>query len=179
MLPPSCDTAGMPNDDVTDQLIAARARLEALRPRVDATAPWPLAATFDHTPEAAWGPPELLAHVAEMVGYWDAELGNVATSGDPEPVPFGRIATDADRLAYIRRERTRPPAEQFATIATRIDAFLAHWAAWSPAERGRVGLHPSRGEITVAAGAARFIGGHLDEHAAQLEIILGVTPAAG
>ena len=179
MLRPSCDTADMPNHDVLDQLSAARARLDALRPAVEAREPWALAATFDHTPEAAWGPPELLAHCAEMVGYWDAELTRVATSDEPEPVTFGRIATDDDRLAVIRRERTRPAAELFDAIGSYADDFTAHWSAWSPMERSRIGLHPSRGEITVESGASRFIAGHLDEHAAQLEAILGVTPAVG
>jgi hypothetical protein len=179
MLRPPCDTAAMSNDDVSTLLAAARGRLFSLRPAVERGAPWPLSDHFDHSPEASWGPPELLAHLAEMAVYWDAELTRVATSGLPEPVPFGRIATDDDRLDNIRRERTRPPGELFDAIAVALDAFGARWSSWSAAERTRVGIHPARGEITVAAGAERFFGSHLDEHAAQLEGILAATQGGG
>lgn len=177
MLRPPCDTAVVSNDDVSVHLTAAQARLAALRAGVERGSPWPLAEVYDHTPEAAWGPPEVLAHLAEMVGYWDSELTRVATSGLPEPVAFGRIATDADRLETIRRERSRPPGELFHAIAAAVTAFAARWSAWTPAERARIGVHPSRGEITVEAGAERFIAGHLDEHAAQLEALLAATQA--
>jgi hypothetical protein len=166
-------------DAVSDQLLAALARLDALRPAVEGRAPWPLAERFDHTPEASWGPPELLAHLAEMVAYWDAELSRVATSGEPEPVEFGRVATDTVRIEAIGRERAVPPGQMFDRISNRIDAFLTRWASWSPAERARIGLHPARGEISVEDGAERFIVGHLGEHATQLESILGPADADG
>ena len=168
----------MPNDVIHDHLIAARARLDALRSAIEDGAPWPLAEVYDHTPEAAWGPPEVLAHLAEMVPYWDAELTRIATSGLPEPVTFGRVATDVDRLDHIRRERTKPPGALFDAIDAALDVFAAHWSAWSPAERARVGLHPSRGEITVEDGAERFVAGHLDDHHAQLEGILGIAQSS-
>ena len=121
----------------------------------------------------------MLAHLAEMVRYWHGELNRVATSGRPEPVPFGRIATDADRLGH--RARPVAPAGRAVRRGSRraVTTFVAHWSRWPPAERARLGLHPTRGEITVAAGADRFIAGHLDEHAVQLEAILGATQAGG
>ena len=167
----------MPTDALSTNLAAALARLDTLRPAVEARAPWPLSEVFDHTPEAAWGPPELLAHLVEMVPYWHAELGRIVAGGEPEPVVFGRIATDAGRLENIRRERSRPPIELFDAIARSAAAFLVDWDRWDDAARVRVGLHPSRGEITVADAAERMIAGHLDDHAGQLESILGVTPA--
>jgi hypothetical protein len=178
MLRPPCHTAAMSNDAVSTHLAAALARLEALRPAVEAGDPWPLSAVFDHTPEASWGPPELLAHLAEMVPYWHTGLEQIATGGEPEPVAFGRIATDAGRLDNIRRERNRPSGELFDAIAESLGAFVTDWDRWSPTERARIGLHPSRGEISVGEGAERFIAGHLDDHAAQLETILGVTSTA-
>jgi hypothetical protein len=167
----------MPNDALSTHVSVALARLDALRSAVGAGAPWPLSEVFDHTPEAAWGPPELLAHLVEMVPYWHAELERIVAGGEPEPVVFGRIATDAGRLENIRRERSRPPAVLFDAIARSAAAFLVDWDGWGAAERARVGLHPSRGEITVADAAERMIAGHLEDHAAQLESILGVIPA--
>src|SRR4051794_29756937 len=42
---------------------AAAADLAALEPAARQAGPWPLAAVFDTSDEAAWGPPEVLAHV--------------------------------------------------------------------------------------------------------------------
>jgi len=121
----------------------------------------------------------VLAHLSEMLSYWDGELTRIGTSGAPEPVPFGRVATDESRLGIIERDRALAIASLDEAIDAKAAAFLAHWASWTPAERARVGVHPTRGEITVAAGAERFIVGHLEEHVAQLEGILGVASTGG
>ena len=83
MLRPICDTEPM-DDGSMDRLRAARAGLEATRSAVEARAPWPLATTIDDSEEAHWGPPEVLAHVAEMVPYWQGEMERVL-AGSPEP----------------------------------------------------------------------------------------------
>ncbi len=98
-----------------DRLDAARAGLAATRPAVEAGAPWPLAETFDDSDEARWGPREVLAHLAEMVPYWLGEIERVL-AGDPEPVPFGRIATDPVRIAIVERDRSLPPRELYDRI---------------------------------------------------------------
>jgi hypothetical protein len=165
----------MPNDELVDHADGARARLEALRPAVEAGVPWPLAERFDHAPEASWGPQEVLAHLAEMVGFWDGELARIVAHGGGEPVPFGRVSTDAARLAVIERDRTLPPGQLFDLMWSRLDVFLDHWSSWSSEARDRVGLHPRLGEVTVAAGAERFIASHLVDHADQLESSLGVS----
>ncbi len=169
----------MPNDEVADRLAAAGARLARLRPAVEAGAPWPLAERFDHAPESSWGPQEVLAHLAEMVGYWDAELSRIASPEHAEPVPFGRVTTDAARLAAIERNRTLPVATLFDRISRELEVVIGRWSSWSPAARARVGLHPTLGEVTVAAGVERFITGHLADHAAQLASSLGVAEPAG
>lgn len=167
----------MSKDPVTERIHAALARFERFRPAVEAGAPWPLAERFDDAPEASWGPPEILAHVAEMLGYWRTELERVV-AGDGAPVPFGRTAADPVRLSTIERERSLPPAELFARIVARADRFLAVWGSWTPRQRQRLGLHPRLGETTVEASAGRLIAGHLLDHADQLEATLG-SAAAG
>ncbi len=66
---------------------ALRAAYADLRPRSWHGEPWPLAKTFGTEPEAAWGPPELLAHVAEMLLFWLGELERVVEGGTDGPVP--------------------------------------------------------------------------------------------
>ena len=181
MLRPPCDTAAMSNDDVSTLLATARGRL-VLAPAGRRTGR-PLAAGRPLRPLAR-GVMGSTRGRSPTSPRWrttgTASSRRVATSGLPEPVPFGRIATDDDRLDNIRRERTRPPGELFDADrrgARRVRC--GHWASWSPAERARIGLHPARGEITVEAGAERFFGGHLDEHAAQLEGSWRPTPGGG
>ena len=94
----------------------------ALRPAVLACEPWQLATDFGHGPEAAWGPPEVLAHVTEMLPYWLGEVERIL-AGWPTPVPFGRVATDEVRIAIIGRDRTVPLRELF----DRVEADVARY----------------------------------------------------
>ncbi len=162
----------MPTDDVADRIRIALDRLEHVRSAVEAGAPWQLSERFDDAPEASWGPPEILAHVAEMLGYWRTELERVV-AGDGVPVPFGRTAADPVRLSTIERDRSLPPAELYALIVASANRFLAVWGSWTPEQRQRLGLHPRLGETAVEASAARLIASHLLEHTDQLEARLG------
>ena len=153
--------------------------LAATRPAVEAGAPWPLAERFDDSDEARWGPGEVLAHLAEMAPYWLGEIERVL-DGDPEPVPFGRIATDPIRIGA---RRARPVAA--AARAVRPDRrahstrFDRRWRTLTPDDSARRGLHPTRGELTVAQMPDRFIVGHLADHVAQLETILAGRDRVG
>lgn len=156
--------------------IAASDRLDQHRPAVEAGAPWPLAARFDHAPEASWGPTELLAHVAEMIPFWLGEVERIL-AGPPGPVPFGRVGTDPIRIAIIGRDRTLPIGELYA----RIHDGLARWSdrmrTLAPAQLEKVGLHPRMGEMSVEAIVERQVISHMDDHVRQLEAILGVAQA--
>jgi DinB family protein len=153
------------------QLRQTGSDLTRLRPRVEAGAPWPLSERFDHAPEASWGPPELLAHVAEMLPYWLGEVERIL-AGDDDTVPFGRVGDDPVRVALVGRDRTLPIAELY----TRIDHGIARWidrvGLLTPAELGRRGLHSTRGEMTIEAIIGRMVLGHSAEHVSQLEAIL-------
>lgn len=159
------------DDTLLDRLRAATAGLEATRPAVEAGAPWPLAATFDHSDEARWGPPEVLAHLAEMAPFWLGEMERIL-AGSPEPVPFGRVATDTVRLAVLDRDRSLPPRELYDRTLSALERLERRWATLTPADLARRGLHPRVGEMTVAAIADRFIVGHLAEHVVQLDGLL-------
>ena len=159
------------DDDLGELLRTAGGDLVATRQAVEAGAPWPMAEVFDHSDEARWGPPEVLAHVSEMLPYWLGEVERIL-SGASDPVPFGRIGTDPLRIAIIGRDRSLPVGELY----TRIEADLGRWdgrlRTMSPDELDKVGLHPARGEMTVAAIVNRMIIGHTAEHAAQLQELL-------
>jgi hypothetical protein len=159
------------DDDVLRRLDAATAGLEATRPAVEAGAPWPLAAVFDHSDEARWGPPEVLAHVAEMAPFWLGEIERILAGG-PGPVPFGRIATDTLRIGILERDRSLPPRELYDRTFGDLARLRRRWPTLTPEDLARVGLHPRLGEMAVADIPDRFIVGHLADHVAQIEAIL-------
>jgi DinB family protein len=159
-------------DDLIPRLEAASNRLAALRPAVEAGAPWPLSGNFGTEPEASWGPPETLAHVAEMLPFWLGEIERLV-DGTAEPVPFGRVATDQLRLLVLERDRSLPPRELFDRIASGSDRVARRLKALTARDAARRGVHPLRGDMTVEAVAERFIVSHLEEHAEQLAAVVG------
>ena len=159
------------SDELLERLRAASDDLAATRPAVEAGAPWPLAATFDTSEEADWGPPEVLAHVAEMGPFWLGEIERILAGG-PAPVPFGRVSTDTLRLGVLERDRSLPPRELYDRTTSALERLARRWPTLSPADLERVGLHPRLGEMTVAAIADRFIVSHVEEHARQLREVL-------
>ena len=165
------------DDDLLDRLDAAITGLESTRTAVDAGAPWPLAAVFDTSEEAEWGPPEVLAHVAEMGPFWTGEIERILAGG-PDPVPFGRVATDTLRLGVIERDRSLPPRALYDRAIADLQVLARRWPQLTEADRDRVGLHPRLGEMTVATIADRFIVSHLAEHVEQLRAVTG-SPATG
>lgn len=163
--------------DPSSRLAASRAAFAALRPRVEASAPWPLADDFGTGPEASWGPREVLAHTAEMLPYWLGEFERVveAGRGSGDGRPFGRTAEDPLRLGVLERDRSLP----FRELFDRIDAGIGRWgrriASGSPGDDAAIGLHPRLGEMTAGEIRDRFVVAHLDDHAAQLEATLAAS----
>jgi hypothetical protein len=184
MLRLACDTAAV--DELLERLRSATTSMSRLRDRVEAGEPWPLSRSYGAEPESSWGPPEVLAHVAEMIPYWLGEIDRIV-SGDPAaPVPFGRVATDPDRIERIGRDRELPFGELFDRIERSSNDAANVIATLSPAERARVGSHPRRGEMSVSDSFEQFIVRHLEEHVEQLEDVVssretdgGTDPAAG
>ena len=175
---PTCDTQAMAANDIADRLLLARSRLDDLRGDVEARAPWPASENFGAEPESSWYPPELLAHVAEMVPYWMAQIERIL-EGYPEPVPFGRVQTDEERIAAIGRDRALPVGELFDRIADRTELAARRLGELSAEQIERRGTHPTRGEMTVGAIVERMLINHIDEHVEQLGSILGNAPERG
>lgn len=165
-------------NDLEDRLRTTGSALLGMRAALTAGEPWPLSTTYGTEPEADWGPRELLAHVNEMLPYWTEQLEMVLAGQPSEPVPFGRIATDQDRLSRIEHDRTRPADALLDGIRTGLDGVTRFIAGLSASDGERLGLHPTRGELTIRASVDRFLVGHLEEHVEQLRAILARQPAA-
>ena len=145
----------------------AATEIGALRGPIEAARPWPLRLVSGDGPEAEWGAPEILAHVAEMLQYWLGEIERVV-DGTPEPVAFGRVATDPLRTMTIERDRTLPPGELVSRIQSSVARYASRLPQLSAADWAKRGMHPSLGEMTVAAILPRFVVGHIEEHAIQV-----------
>ena len=165
-------------DEALERLSTAGRALDRLRPAVQAGAPWPLAARFGTEPEAHWGPPEVLAHVAEMLPFWLGEAERVLDAV-VEPAPFGRVATDELRIATIERDRSLPVRELFDRIAVGISRYAGRLSELTDAQAACRGLHPTRGELTVTEMIDRFVVSHLEEHVEQLAAALADGDAPG
>jgi hypothetical protein len=154
-------------------------RLDAVEQRLDALARTPRdAVTGRHTdPDPPtgetweWG--QVWAHLAEFIPYWLDQARDVVTHYGGEPVPFGRTKSDAGRIAAIERDRD----VDVATLASRLhgqigDArvFLRELpdGAWSVR-----GQHPTLGVMDLAHILDEFVVGHLEQHAAQLDALVG------
>ena len=156
------DTAGS-----IARMTRAAAAIGSLRGSIEAGQPWPMGPLAADGPETAWGPLEVLAHTAEGLQYWLGEIERVL-AGAPEPVPFGRIASDPLRTLTIERDRSLPSGELINRIQSTVARYAARLPDLSAADWNRRGLHPRLGEMTVAAMLERFVVTHLEEHATQL-----------
>jgi DinB superfamily len=159
------------------RLEAAVDAMLALRPEIESKAPWALAELYGTEAEASWGPPEVLAHVEEMLPFWLGEVERILDGPASEPVPFGRIADDPVRIGIIGRDRTVPVRELFARIGADGRRVAARMRALTTAESDRTGLHPRLGPMTVSALLERFVTSHLEEHVVQLRETLRARTA--
>jgi len=166
------------SDDLDQRLVAAGERLAGLGEALRAGGPWPLAARFDHSPEASWGPRETLAHIEEMLPYWLGEAERILD--DPSGgASLGRVATNDVRVAIIERDRTLPIRELVARVQAGIERWRRRWLELDPASRERTGTHVSLGVVTVTDVATRFAVGHLEDHLDQLEAAVDTNANPG
>ena len=165
--PGSPDLAGL-----VTRLRAAGTEVLALRSAVEVGEPWPLSDHFGVEPEARWGPSETLAHLAEMLPFWTGEVERVL-AGRAGPTPFGRVASNDLRIGIIERDRTLPARELFARVESGVGRLAGRLEELDVAAAGRLGRHPTLGDMPVAAIVARFVVDHLEEHAVQLRAVLG------
>jgi hypothetical protein len=179
MLRPACDTGRVDDRDdlstLAERLTASRAAMTAVRPAIEAGEPWPLSAAYGTEPESDWGPKEVLAHVAEMIPDWLRQADLVLDApAESAPTPFGRVASDPDRIARIGADRNRAAGVLLDSIDEALAMAIRRVETLAPDAAARQGSHPRLGDMTVGALLERFLAAHLDEHIRSLE-----TMAAG
>jgi threonine dehydratase len=167
----------MSNETVT----AALALLAKAERRLAEHAARPLPSGLaDPDPGASerWEAGQVWAHLAEFPGYWLDQIRTILVdraAGEAGPIPFGRMKTDASRTDPIERERRTAPSELLRRVTAQLAGLSAMLTALPDAAWNATGLHPKLGEMSLAAILDRFVLGHLEEHADQLDGLELVT----
>jgi hypothetical protein len=151
---------------------ALLARLAEAERRLAEHADAPLPSGFtdpDPGGEERWEAGQVWAHLAEFPGYWLSQVRRVVALPTNEPVPFGRVKTDAGRLAAIERDRHTDPHALLERVKSSLAEVTDEARRLPPEAWRRRGAHPTRGEMTVQQIVQRFVVEHLEEHADQLD----------
>ena len=151
-----------------DRLTVAGARHDATRRAVEAGAPWNVGRMERGEAEAEWAPPEVLAHVAEMLTYWLGEVERIVAGRDSS-TRVGRSADDPIRSLTVTRDATLPVRELYDRIDSTLDRYRKRLPQLSEAEIVRQGTHPVRGILSVPQLLEQVVVSHLEGHADQLE----------
>jgi DinB superfamily len=123
----------------------------------------------DRGGEERWEAGQVWAHLAEFPAYWLAQARRVVALPTHEPVPFGRVKTDAGRIEAIERDRHADPSDLLQRVRSSLAEVSDAARALSATDWTRRGIHPTRGEMTVGEIVETFIVEHLEEHADQLD----------
>jgi hypothetical protein len=124
--------------------------------------------------EERWEAGQVWAHVAEFPGYWLGQIRSLLDRhrfGAAEPIPFGRTRADPSRGAAIEHDRHTNPAALLARVTADLEATDAELTRLPSDAWSATGLHPTLGSMTLPQILERFIVGHLEEHADQLDLL--------
>jgi hypothetical protein len=152
------------------------ARLDAVEERLGRHAGTLYEALTDEDPDTheQWEAGQVWAHLAEFVPYWMGELERIIGAGADTPVPFGRTKSDPGRLAAIERDRATDPAQMMSRVSAAVEEFRVFVGELEPHEWVMRGEHPTLGALSVGSIVERFVVGHLEEHAEQLDGLAAV-----
>jgi uncharacterized damage-inducible protein DinB len=128
------------------------------------------AGAWAHRPaENVWAPVEVLAHLAELELVYGVRLRLMLTSERPSLPRF-----DQDALATRAHHIAWQPALALERFRVRRNESLEVLDGCNAEELERTGVHPTRGEMTVADMVALMLA-HDTDHVGQIRQRLGLT----
>ncbi|MBI4307352.1 MAG: DinB family protein [Chloroflexi bacterium] len=125
-----------------------------------------------------WDAGQVWAHLAEFLPYWMGEVRQIIEVRSSGPAPFGRVKSDPGRVAAIERGRRQPIEAHMTRMAAAIGELRAMLAQLPPEAWAARGKHPTLGWMDLPQIVERFMVGHLEEHADQLDSLRKSTPEA-
>jgi uncharacterized damage-inducible protein DinB len=120
----------------------------------------------------AWAPVEVLAHLADTELFHGTRVRLILAGDRPFLQPF-----EGSVLAEQARYLEWPPTLAFERFRARRAETLELLSGCSAAQLERVGVHPARGEITVADLVALMLA-HDTDHVGQMRERLGIEGEA-
>jgi hypothetical protein len=156
------------------------ARLDAVEGRLataaDAEPPPGSLTDADAETGEQWERGQVWAHLSEFIPYWIAQAGPVLQDQRSDAlVPFGRTKRDPERIGAIERDRHQRVSLLWGETRRDIAALRTFLSTIGPDQWATTGVHPTLGPMSVDELVERFLVGHLEEHADQLE---GITSPA-
>ncbi len=147
-------------------------RLDTVEQRLVALASRDLAGLTapDEPSGEQWDAGQVWAHLAEFGDYWLDELDRVLAAD--AVVDFGRVKTDAGRVAAIERDRHRPIPELVTRVRAGMALLRGRLQAMTDDDWRKVGHHSTLGDMDIDAQMQHFHVGHYEEHADQLESLV-------
>ena len=148
------------------------ARLAVAEGRLAAFAESPPPGLTDPDPATGerWDAGQAWAHVAEFVPYWQTSWNAWSPGLDAVPIPCVRADHRGSRSSGSHRGRPPPAAGRADGAPRQRDGpARTYLVGLSGSDWSARGVHARRGEMTVAQIVERFVVGHLEEHAEQLE----------
>ncbi len=121
--------------------------------------------------ENEWSAMQTLGHMTEMIPYWLNHC-RILIAATGEPPPFGRTPGSPERLAGVAHGATARPDALLGRLQDEVGAAVGTIRTLSMTERGKRGVYPGRGEMTVADVLESFIVRHAEEHLAQVQAAL-------
>jgi hypothetical protein len=150
-------------------------RLDAVGVRFGGLAAGPIGAGLtDPEPGSGerWEAGQVWAHLAEFIPYW-VEQARIVLADPQDGAPFGRTKADEGRIAAIQRDRAVPIPELHARLDGHLVLLRDFLGGLAGSEWQRRGTHPTLGPMGMEEIVERFLVGHLEEHAEQLEGLSG------
>ena len=146
-------------------------RMDAVEERLSTLATAEAEGLTDPEPgtQERWDAGQVWAHLSEFPTYWLGQLRVIQEQPDAEPVPFGRTKTDELRIAAIEQYRTLPTTDLLERVRSSLAEVRLALMSIPDAGWSREGRHPTVGVMPVSSLVERFIVGHLEEHADQLD----------
>jgi len=154
-------------DDRNSQYLA---RVDAVEQRLTAHArPLASLSAEDATTGERWEASQVWGHITEFVPYWIEQLEEVVDEYKGQPVPFGRITTDPDRIAGIESGKAMDFETHLHWLGVHLADLRGFLSALPDEAWSAEGLHSRLGAMTLDHMIERLLVGHLEEHADQLE----------
>jgi hypothetical protein len=114
-----------------------------------------------------WG--QVWAHLAEFIPYWLEQARHVVAEYRGEPVPFGRVKSNPERVAAVERDRATAVDTLWRRLQEQIGELRTHLGELPDGGWAVRGVHQTLGVMGMEQIVDEFLVGHLEQHADQLD----------